>query len=148
MPPSNPFPRRALPWTDRRVTVRGVALRVLVVDDNQNGALALAAYLSLEGVECRTAFGGYASILTGTEWMPHVILMDISMPECNGFEAARTLRHDSRTSAIAIVAHTALDETEVRRQVKGDEFDGYLQKGGSLIQLIQLLSSFTGDASG
>jgi CheY-like chemotaxis protein len=50
--------------------------------------------------------------------------MDISMLECNGFDAARVLRQEPRTDSIAIVAHTALDEPEVRRQATADEFDG------------------------
>ncbi|SAL35031.1 response regulator receiver protein [Caballeronia concitans] len=74
--------------------------------------------------------------------MPHVIPMDVSMPECNGIEAARVLRHDPRTSGIAIIAYTALDESEVRRQIKDDEFDGYLQKGVAHSQLIELIAMF------
>jgi CheY-like chemotaxis protein len=46
--------------------------------------------------------------------------MDISMPECHGFDAARVLRQEPRTDSIAIVAHTALDEPEVRRQATAD----------------------------
>ncbi|WP_250517735.1 response regulator [Caballeronia sp. INDeC2] len=106
--------RRARPWTTRRVALNGAITRVLIVDDNASGALALAAYLALEGIQCRTAFGGREAILIGTAWTPHVILMDISMPECNGFDAARALRQGPRTGNIAIVARTALDESEVR----------------------------------
>jgi CheY-like chemotaxis protein len=121
-------------------------LRVLVVDDNHNAALAMAAYLSLENIDSRAVFGGHDAIDLAPEWAPHIILMDIWMPGCNGIEAARVLRRDPRTDGIAIVAHTALDETEVRRQLKEDEFDGYLQKGRDLSQLIQLLKTFTRDA--
>jgi two-component system OmpR family response regulator len=134
---------RSRPWTTRRVALDGAITRVLIVDDNANGALALAAYLTLEGMQCRTAFGGREAILVGTAWTPHVILMDISMPECNGFDAARVLRQEPRTDSIAIVAHTALDEPEVRRKATADEFDGYVQKGrppGELITLIRMLA--------
>ena len=121
--------RRTRPWTTRRVALNGAITRVLIVDDNANGALALAAYLTLDGMICRTAFGGREAIVIGTAWTPHVILMDISMPECNGFDATRVLRQEPRTESIAIVAHRALDETEVRLQATADEFDGYVQKG-------------------
>lgn len=141
MPPFS-FHRPSLPWTTRRVPIDGAAPRVLVVDDNPDGALALATYLSLEQMASRTAFGGREAIEAATVWTPHVILMDVSMPDCNGIEAARVLRHDPRTSGIAIIAYTALDETEVRRQLNDDEFDGYLQKGRALSQLVELLTTF------
>ena len=131
------------PWTARRVPKSGADLRILVVDDNPNGALALAAYLSLDGIECRTAFSGREAVLAGTKWRPHIILMDVSMPGCNGFDAARALRRDPRTLDIAIIAYTALDEAEVRRHLEGDEFDGYLQKGRTLAMLVDLVTTFT-----
>ena len=57
-------------------------------NDNQNAATAMASYLSFERRDCRVAFGGLDAIEIGTNWAPHVILMDISMPECNGYEAS------------------------------------------------------------
>lgn len=141
MPFSKLFHWAPRPWTARRVPLNGGALRVLVVDDNYNAANALTAYLSLEDIECRAVFGGAEAIDMGRGWAPHVILMDISMPQCNGFEAARALRNDPRTGEIAIIAHTALDETEVRRQVTGHEFDGYVQKGRPPSQLVALVTT-------
>ncbi|MEM5341381.1 response regulator [Paraburkholderia azotifigens] len=114
-------------------------MRVLVVDDNRNGADALAVYLSLHDIECQTAYGGREAVILGCRWCPHVVLMDISMPQCNGYEAARALRHAPRTASAVIVAHTALDEPEVRRHLTGDEFDGYLQKGREPEQIMSLL---------
>lgn len=66
------------------------------------------------------------------------------MPHCNGFEAARALRADPHTRGIAIIAHTALDEAEVRRQVTGPEFDGYVQKGRPLGHLLTLITGLVG----
>jgi two-component system OmpR family response regulator len=138
------FHRAPRPWTLRRVHLDGAPLRVMLVDDNQNAALAMAAYLSLENIEARAVFGGVEAIDTGREWAPHVILMDICMPDCNGFEAARALRQDPRTGAIALIAHTALDEAEVHRKVTGDEFDGYAQKGWPPGQLLTLITALVG----
>lgn len=137
------FRRAPRPWTARRVPVNGARVRVLVVDDNHMRPLALAAYLSLEDIESRAVFGGAEAIEMGRGWAPHVILMDISMPECDGFEAARALRRDPRAAGIAIVAHTASDEAEVRRHLTDGEFDGYLQKGWSLSQLVALVTTLT-----
>jgi CheY-like chemotaxis protein len=66
--------------------------------------------------------------------------MDISMPECNGYEAARALRRHPKTRNVVIVAHTALDEREVRGQQNDDEFDGYLQKGDSPRRVVAMLN--------
>jgi two-component system OmpR family response regulator len=141
MPFSKLFHRAPRPWTARRVAVHGARLRVLVVDDNHDAAFALATYLSVEDIDARAVFGGVEAIDMAREWAPHVILMDISMPQCNGFEAARALREDPRTSGIAIIAHTALDEAVVHRQVTGDEFDGYAQKGWPPGQLPALITA-------
>ena len=76
------------------------------------------------------AYGGVAAVAIGTDRSPDVIIMDIAMPECSGFEAAFALRHDPRTDNIVIVAFTALDEAEVRRHLADQELDGYCQKRG------------------
>jgi two-component system OmpR family response regulator len=131
------------PWIRRSFDLGGIQLRVLVVDDNHNAAEALAAYLSFERIECQMAFGGLEAIKTGTDWAPHVILMDISMPGCNGYEATFALRQDRRTSETIILAFTALnDDTELREHLANHSFDGYCQKGQPPSKLVTLLMSF------
>jgi CheY-like chemotaxis protein len=94
-------------------------------------------------MECRVAFGGLAAIAIGTHWAPHVILMDISMPECNGYEATFALRQDRRTSGTVIVAFTALnDDGDVRKHLVDHSFDGYSQKRQSPSKLVALVMSF------
>jgi len=131
----------ARPWTERRISSQR-PLRVLVVDDNENGANALAAYLSVVPMECRIALGGAEAIEVGTAWLPHVIVMDISMPGLDGFEATNTLRRDLRTGSIVIIAFTALDEAEVLRHLTHATFDGYCQKGQSPTVLVALIEHF------
>lgn len=140
---SVPFNNRIGTWTDRRVRVDNARLRLLVVDDNANSAYALVAYLSLEDIECVVALGGKEAIALAVMHDPHIILMDISMPECDGYDAARALRRHPRTRDVVIVAHTALDEVEVRRHLDDDEFDGYLQKGDSPRRIVALLATLT-----
>jgi CheY-like chemotaxis protein len=125
--------------------LHGLQRCVLVVDDNHNAAEALAAYLTSEHMESRVAFGGVEAISMATDWVPHAIIMDISMPECTGYQAALALRQDQRTRKIAIIAFTALDEVEVRQQVVDSEFDGYCQKGQSPTHLVALILALTTD---
>ena len=133
---------RAAIWTSRRVTRGASKIRVLVVDDNVSAAQALATCLSLEGMECEAAFGGHAALSLATEFGPHVIIMDISMPGCDGYQAALALRGDARTKEVAIVAFTACDEAELRQHVVDQEFDGYYQKGQAPSRLATLVTLF------
>ena len=139
-----PYPKNSLSraWTDRRIATYTEPLRVLVVDDNINGAEALAAYLSLDPMDCRIALSGAQAIEMATAWVPDVIVMDISMPELNGLEATHALRRDLRTGHIVIIAFTALDEAEVLRHLLHTAFDGYCQKGQSPLVLVALIESF------
>lgn len=136
------FNPRARRWTDRQIEASGEQLHVLVVDDDGDAAEALAAYLALEEIACQVAVGGADANARGNRWRPHVILMDISMPECNGFQAACALRQYPQTRGIAIIAHTALNETEVRRHLAEAEFDGYFQKGQPVERLVRLMMDF------
>jgi len=124
------------------VTRGASKIRVLVVDDNVPAAQALASYLSLEGMECVAVFGGHAAVSVATEFRPHVIIMDISMPECDGYQAALALRGDARTKEVAIVAFTAFDETELRQHDVDHEFDAYYQKGQTPSRLATLVTLF------
>ena len=56
-----------------------------------------------------------------------------------GYEAASALGRE-RTHGVAIIAHTALDEIEVRRRLTDSEFDGYVQKGWPPGQLVALIT--------
>jgi len=118
-------------------------MRVLVVDDNQNAAEALAAFLAFEDMDIRVAFNGAEAISLALAWGPHVVIMDIAMPACNGFEAALALRQNVQTSGVAIIAFTAFDETEVRRHITDHEFDAYCQKGQAPAHLVALISNMT-----
>ncbi|WP_256700962.1 response regulator [Caballeronia sordidicola] len=133
-------------WTNRNVGVHQ-PLRVLVVDDNQDAAEALVAYLFAEQLVARAVFGGRDAISEAIAWQPHIVIMDISMPECNGYEAARALRQHALTAHIGIVAFTALDESEVRRHLIDHEFDGYCQKGQNPSNVNALIFELTGAAA-
>jgi two-component system OmpR family response regulator len=119
------------PWTARHLSAQRKARRGLVVDDHVNPMRRRWPPLFRWKCRTRLAFGGIGAIRMATGLISDVIVMDISMPECNGFEAALALRHGERTHAIAIIAFSALDEIEVRRHLADHEFDGYCQNGQS-----------------
>jgi two-component system, cell cycle response regulator DivK len=80
---------------------------VLVVDDVDHGREIFAEYLEYRGFRVATAADGLEAIEKAFELRPDVILMDLSLPGIDGWEATRRLKADERTRDIPIIALTA-----------------------------------------
>ena len=81
------------------------SLRILVVDDNVDAADSIAMLLSMEGHQTRTVNTARAALLAAPDFQPDVVLLDIGLPEMDGYEVARRLRaqngrHDMRLVAV------------------------------------------------
>jgi twitching motility two-component system response regulator PilH len=77
--------------------------RVLVVDDSPTDLHLITGYLRKHGYQALAATNGADAISTAKSERPDLILMDIVMPEMNGFEATRTLSRDPDTAQIPVV---------------------------------------------
>ncbi|MCW0386883.1 Sensor histidine kinase RcsC [Xanthomonas sacchari] len=102
--------------------------RILVVDDNADIALALAALLELDGHDVRTAGGGEEALALGARVRPEVILMDIGMPGMDGHEACRRIRDCDWGRDITIVALTGWGQDGDRQDSARAGFDAHLVK--------------------
>jgi DNA-binding NarL/FixJ family response regulator len=102
--------------------------RLLVVDDEPNLLLAVAAILRAEGYEVATARSGKEALLRVAQSIPDLIVSDIRMPVMDGYALARQLRAASHTSLISIVFLTAKDETSDRIAGFRAGIDAYLTK--------------------
>jgi two-component system, cell cycle response regulator DivK len=80
---------------------------VLVVDDVDHGREIFAEYLEYRGFRVATAADGLEALDKAFELLPDVILMDLSLPGIDGWEATRRLKQDDRTRDIPIIALTA-----------------------------------------
>lgn len=85
----------------------GEASLVLVVDDFAPGREVCAEYLAFRGYRVETAKDGAEALEKAFEQRPDLILMDLSLPGIDGWEATRRLRKDERTREVKIVALTA-----------------------------------------
>lgn len=85
----------------------GMPPLVLVVDDVAHGREIFAEYLEFRGFRVATAEDGIEAMEKAFELRPDVILMDLSLPGIDGWEATRRLKQDERTHAIPIIALTA-----------------------------------------
>lgn len=81
---------------------------VLIVDDNGKNRKLAADVLSSAGFETLEAGTAAEGLALAAERVPHVILMDLRLPDMDGTEAARTLRADEATARIPVVAMSAL----------------------------------------
>jgi len=120
-------------------------LRVLIVDDNKDAAESLAMLLRTAGAEIHVAHDGPTALAEFERNEPHVVLLDIGMPDMDGCEVARRLREISRPDRVALVALTGWGQDEDRRRVREAGFDHHLVKPVDLASLQVLLSSLSGE---
>jgi len=80
---------------------------VLIVDDVDHGREICSEYLEFRGFRVATAADGQEALDKAFELLPDVILMDLSLPKIDGWEATRRLKRDERTRSIPVVALTA-----------------------------------------
>ncbi|HEY2587308.1 MAG TPA: response regulator [Tepidisphaeraceae bacterium] len=81
--------------------------RILVVEDNEENRDSLARRLQRRGFEVLLAADGRAGVETTKAEHPDLVLMDMNMPEVNGWEATRQLKADPATNDVPVIALTA-----------------------------------------
>jgi class 3 adenylate cyclase len=115
--------------------------RILVVDDNKYNVRLLKSLLSKQGHEVITANSGKQALSSVAEAVPDLILLDVVMPEMDGFATTRALRAFSATETVPILMVTALNDT--KEKVKGFEAgaDDFVSKPFSGIELLARVNS-------
>jgi CheY-like chemotaxis protein len=104
-------------------------LRILICDDNVDGARAMALWLELEGHEARTVHNGAAALAAARTWPPDVVLMDISLTgRMDGVQTVQSMRRDLGLADALIVAVTGRDGDGDRQRTKEAGFDLHLVK--------------------
>jgi two-component system cell cycle response regulator DivK len=101
---------------------------VLIVDDNEKNVKLVRDLLRFAGFRTLEAFTGTAGVSTAAEHLPHVILMDIRLPDMSGSDALRVLKNAEATASIPVVALTSLAMKGDRERLLAEGFDGYLEK--------------------
>ena len=113
--------------------------RVLVVDDNPDAAESLEMLLRILGAEVRTALDGEAALQALAHHRPSVVLLDIGLPDMDGYELARRARQEPGGSGITLIALTGWGEEEDRRRSREAGIDHHLVKPVDFAALEQLL---------
>ena len=103
-------------------------IKILLVDDEPDVIEIIKFNLDQEGYQVKTATNGSEAVKKAKKTFPHLIIMDVMMPELNGLQLCRIVRSDATMKNIPIIFLTARGETEDR--IKGLEIgaDDYLSK--------------------
>jgi PAS domain S-box-containing protein len=102
--------------------------RVLVVDDNEDSALTMVMLLEVAGHKAKVAHDGVTALTLAREFKPHVVLLDIALPEMNGYEVAQRMRMMPELSRAVLVAMTGYGQDEDRRRSADAGFSEHLVK--------------------
>jgi CheY-like chemotaxis protein len=105
-----------------------MAKKILVVEDDQDSRFILSAQVRLIGYEPIEAANATEAIEKAVAEQPGLILMDLAMPGITGIDAARTLKGNSSTAHIPIVAYTAWDGDQWRTPALDAGMAHYLVK--------------------
>lgn len=119
----------------------GLRQRILVVDDNRDAADTLAMLLKLKKQEVHVRYSGREAIEAAETLRPEIVLLDISMPELDGYQTAALIRQQPWGSSLVLIALTGYGQEEDRRRSFEAGFDGHLVKPVDLATLLQLMSS-------
>lgn len=138
--PDAPLPDRAseTPSVSPSAGTAPGRLRVLVVDDVPDNAQTLAELLDLWGHDAQAVFSGPRALEVVAQFSPHVVFLDLGMPEMDGFTVARALRQ--RYPHLVLVALTGYGQERDRQRTREAGFDHHLTKPVDPDDVQQLLA--------
>jgi PAS domain S-box-containing protein len=116
--------------------------RILIVDDNQDAADSLALLLQLDGHDTQAVYTSRAALERAQSYNPDVVLLDIGLPEMNGYEVARKLRALPGLERVHLIALTGYGQAEDQARAQAAGFDHHLMKPVESLALKQALAGF------
>jgi PAS domain S-box-containing protein len=127
-----------------RTKIEGIrapkSFRILIVDDNQDSADSLAKLLEVMGHDVEVAYDGAEGLAAASESRPDVVLLDIGMPQLDGYETCRRIHAEPWGREILLVALTGWGQDEDRRKTDEAGFDEHIVKPVDAQALLKLLA--------
>jgi CheY-like chemotaxis protein/anti-sigma regulatory factor (Ser/Thr protein kinase) len=116
------------------------SLRVLVVDDNIDAAQSLAELLALQGHIVEKAYDAASALQVVETFRPSIVLLDIALPDLDGYEVASRLRARPELKDVRLIALTAFGSSKRQAQSRAAGFNGHLTKPVSIEALKRALA--------
>ena len=118
--------------------------RILIVDDSPSQLMGIQRIVEKLGHQTLTAEDGAAGVEVAKAELPDLILMDVVMPNLNGFQATRTIKRDAGTGHIPVILVTTKDQETDRVWGMRQGAQGYLTKPFSEAELTEAIVSTIG----
>ena len=127
------LPLRSASVVARKQTIsssspRPVSRRVLIADDNRDAAESLAMLLRMDGHDVKVVHSGKEALAAFSVMQPEVALLDVGMPELNGYEVARRVRQGSLGRAVILIAVTGWGQDKDKAQALAAGFNHHFTK--------------------
>ncbi len=117
-----------------------VVRRVMIVDDERDFAQTVGDYLQLKGgFDVEIVDSGFAAGLTLARFRPSVVLLDLLMPDMDGFDVLRMIRKDPEMRRIPVIACTAYRDGAIEERARLEGFDGYMEKPIKFERLLEMV---------
>lgn len=118
---------------------------ILVVDDFEDNRAMYAEYLSYSGYDVEQACDGEEAVRMTQELLPDVVVMDLSLPVLDGWEATRRLKADPRTRSIPVIALTGHALAGHSRGAREAGCDAFLAKPCLPDKLVEKVKELIGN---
>ena len=116
-------------------------MRIVVVDDNQDAADMLALLLETTGAEVAVAYDGHSALELVRNERPSVVLLDIGLPDIDGYDVARAIRAQPEGAPVFLIALTGYSREEDIQRARDAGFDRHLVKPVDLSALTAAIAA-------
>lgn len=113
------------------------ALRVLIVDDNESAADSLGQLLTLRGYSVEVAYNGTQALIKARIFKPQAAILDIGMPDMDGYELVRLLREEK--FFCTYIALTGFGQSHDKKKAQLSGFDFHLTKPTGIKEIVKML---------
>ena len=126
----------------REGSAGGARRTVLVADDNKDAADTLAILLDMDGYETSVVHSGLEALQSARERRPDAVILDIGMPDVNGYEVARRIREEEWGRDVFLLAITGWGHPDDIARAKAAGFNEHLTKPVEAVHVVQLLGKY------
>ena len=117
-------------------------IKILVVDDEEPILEAICNTITsqIENAEIQTAMDGKPALIIVGRFNPSIIILDIMLPEEDGFKVCRTLREDPVTKDICIIAMSGSLDDDIEERILKEGADAFLRKPFPVDKIVEIIA--------